>query len=51
MTKTRSGDVIDEHMHSKNIREVASLTDKIDDIDYSIFVMKELNYTSKITTT
>ena len=42
------GDAIDHHMNSKNIGDAGSLVGKLDGVDYTIFAMKEPDYTSKI---
>ena len=42
------GDAIDAYMNSKNIGDTASLTGNLDGVDYTIFAMKEPDYTSKI---
>ena len=42
------GDAIDHYMNPKEIGDASSLVGKLDGIDYTIFAMKEPDYTSKI---
>jgi hypothetical protein len=45
------GDAIDLHMDKKDIGAAASLTGKLDGVNYTVFAMKEPDYTSKIMAT